>query len=473
MLKKTAETIRKNVGPVAAGLAFFCAYGFFQFAYPYHLMRREEMTLFMFDGDYISQTYRGAGWLARFLCDFIDQFFCLPVVGPVFIALLLLAIGAVTYRICRKALRKEPSLAIAAAMFLWSFFRETENYFSTRYTLVVLGYLALILAALSFRKIWAKAAAAVVLLAFGVWSLGSPVQKYYGKPWGFPILDYDKVIGLDTELYRENWDKVIKRSEQDLHMTEATFCYNLANAMKGQLGQNLFNYTQNSVYGLLIWITPDLNAFSNTLAGEAWYHLGEMTAAEQSAIIALQASPKHTGVRYIKRLAEVNLRSGEYGAAQKYLNILSKTLFYRKWAKKMMPGHRDAATEADLQDAFSKLADKDFVYSDNGAFRKVMTGLLEANPDNDLAREYLLCYDLMIYDLDHFAEIYAQKPVHSHVYQEAILIWLSQREEMTPEAFARYEVPAAAVNTMDRFFMNPDRFPNTYWYYYLKAMNRQ
>ena len=473
MLKRITAAITKHARLLIPGLAFLFAYLFFQFAYPYHLMRREEMTLFLFDWDYIGQTYHGPGWLARFCCDFLDQFFCLPVVGPVVIALLLLAIGTVTYHICRKFLGKGPSLAIAAVLFIWSFFRETENYFSTRYTLVVLGYLALILAALSFRKVWAKAAAAVVLLAFGVWSLGAPVQKYYGKIWGTPILDYDKVIGLDTEIYRENWDKVIKRSENDLYMTEATFCYNLANAMKGTLGQNLFNYTQNSVYGLLIWITPDLNVFSNTLAGEAWYQLGEMTGAEQSAIIALQASPKHTGVRYVKRLAEVNLKSGEAGAAQKYLNILSKTLFYRKWAMQMMPGRQSEATKAALADAHSKLAEKDFVYSDNGAFRKVMTGLLEANPDNDLAREYLMCYDLMIYDLDHFAEIYAQKPIHSHVYQEAILIWLSQREEMKPEVFARYEIPAAAVNTMDRFFMNPDRFPNTYWYYYLKAMNRQ
>ena len=133
--------------PVIGGVGFLSAFGFFLLAYPYHLMRREQMTLFLFDGDYIRQTYRGSGWLARFVCDFLDQFFHLPVVGPLVVALLLTAIGVVTYRIVRRFLGEWPSLAVAALVFAWSFLRETENLYSTRYTLVVLGYLALLLLA--------------------------------------------------------------------------------------------------------------------------------------------------------------------------------------------------------------------------------------------------------------------------------------------------------------------------------------
>ncbi|MBO4657735.1 MAG: hypothetical protein J5639_08190 [Bacteroidales bacterium] len=473
MFKNLRQSLSNHTGAVAAAIGSAATFSFFLLAYPYHLMRREQMNLFLFDTDYIRQTYHGSGWMARFVCDFLDQFFGLPVVGPLVITLLLVAIGSVTYRICRKVLGKWPSLAIAAVVFLWSFFRETDNYFSTRYTIATLGYLSLVLLALSFRKGWMKAVAAALALAFGVWALAFPVHKYYGKPWGVPVLAYDKIIGLDTEVSREHWDKVIKRSGKDLYMTEASFCYNLANAMKGQLGKNLFNYAQNSMYSLLIWIIPEHNAFSNTLAGEAWFHLGDMTAAEQSAIIGLQASPKHTGVRYIKRLAKVNLLSGEYGAAQKYLEILSKTLFYGRWAMKMMPGRQDAATATELEAARSKLAGKDFVYSNNGAFRAVMAGLLEANPDNDMAREYLLCYDMLIFDLDHFAEVYAAKPIDYHTYQEAILVWLSQQDALNAENLARFGIPTSIVDRMDRFFMRPEKFRNTYWFYYMEAATRQ
>ena len=78
---------------MAAALAFLGSFCFFQFAYPYHLMRREQLNLFLFDGDYIAGTYRGTGWLVRFVADFLEQFFHLPVAGPLIVALILTAIG--------------------------------------------------------------------------------------------------------------------------------------------------------------------------------------------------------------------------------------------------------------------------------------------------------------------------------------------------------------------------------------------
>ena len=42
-------------------LSFLAAFAFFQFAYPYHLVRREQMTLFLYDWDYIAQTTGASG----------------------------------------------------------------------------------------------------------------------------------------------------------------------------------------------------------------------------------------------------------------------------------------------------------------------------------------------------------------------------------------------------------------------------
>ena len=462
----------QHPGRCAAALAFTAAYGFFQFAYPYHLIRREQMNLFAFDGDFIRQTYRGAGWLARFVTDFLEQFFHLPVAGPLIVALLLTGIGVAAYRICRHFLGRRPALIIATVLYAWSFLRETGNLFSTRYTLVVLGYLALVLAALQFRKAWLRPAAAVLFLLFGIWSLGAPVHKDYGKPWGTPRFRYDRLIGMDAEIARERWDKVLRLARTDLYMVEARFCYDLAHAMKGDLGQKLFDHSQGTSEHLLLRVSTDRSIFTNCLAGEAWFHLGDMTMAEQSAIIALQASPKHTGTRFLIRLARVNLISGEEAAAQKYLNLLSRTLFYGKWARSMMPGQQDETTRRRLEQARSKLVQKDFVHhSDNP--RAILLGLLEANPGNTLARSYLLCYDLMDYDLEHFMEDYAPNPVKAHIYHEAVLIWLSQHDRMTPEQLTRYGISLSTAGSMDSFFRNPAAFDNTYWYYYLKAIQEQ
>ena len=463
------QGIKSHAGHLAAALAFLGSFCFFQFAYPYHLMRREQLNLFLFDGDYISQTYRGTGWLVRFVADFLEQFFHLPVAGPLIVALILTAIGWAVFKICRRYMGMWPSLAVGILFFAWSFLREMGNLYQTRYTLVVLGFLTLVLLALQFRKASLQAVAAAAFAAAGIWALGSPYHPDYGKLWNVPKLDYERMIGLDVECVRENWDKVLELSKVDLYMEEASYCYNLALAMKGTLGDKMLDHSQNHHVTLLFPVTSERAVFSNTLAGEAWFQVGDMTVAEQSAITSLQASPKHTGTRFLVRLARVNLAMGEEAAARKYLDILSRTLFYGKWARSMMPGHQDEAVRAQLAKAHARLIQRDFVHN-SGHPRTVLHALLEADPGNLPARQYLLCFDLMGYNLDGFMEDYEQGRLKGHLYSEAILIWLSQHDRLNPEEVARYGVDVSEVDRMGRFGRNPNAFKNTYWYYYLMAM---
>ena len=454
---------------ICAAAAFLAAWGFFQFAHPYHLVRREQLDLFVYDWDYLRQTYRGAGWLARLCGDFLEQFFHLPAVGPLLVALLLTGIGAVVYKISRKFLGQGLSLGVAAAFFLWSFFRETGGFYLTRYTVAVLGFLSLVLLALQLRRAWARPVAAALLLAVGARALGAPFHKEYGKAWNTPDFRLERVFGLDVEVARERWDKVLELSRADLSVEEASYCYNLAQAMKGALGDKLLDFPQNHHFTLLFPVSSDRSIFTNCLAGEAWFHLGDLTVAEQSAITSLQASPKHTGARFLVRLARVDLILGEEAAAQKYLDILSKTLFYGKWARSLMPGQRDAAAQAALAEARARLIRRDFVHHSQEP-RAVLLELLCTDPSNSLARNYLLCYDLLRYDLDAFMEDYVPEPVPGRLYREALLIWLSRNGRLNPAEVGRYGIDTAEVDRMGRFGQNPSRYRNTYWYYFLQAL---
>ena len=461
-----------RTGLVAAVLAFLGSWSFFLFAYPYHLMRREQQNLFLFDGVHIRETYRGMGFLGRFVSDFLEQFFLAAVPASLIVALLLTGIGVVVFRICRHFLGKWPSLGIAALFFIWSFLRETGNLYLTRYTVATLALLSLVLLALQFKKAWLKPLAAVLLVGFGIWAFGSPVHKVYGKAWSVPQFKYERVLGLDTEACREHWDKVLQLSKVDLYTEEASYCYNLALAMKGRLGDDLFDHSQNYHYSLLFPASSDQTVMTNAMAGEAWFQLGDMTVAEQSAITSLQASPKHTGARYLVRLARVNLISGEDGAAMKYLTILGKTLFYGKWARSMMPGRQDEAVRVQLSDAHARLARKDIVHQLDRP-REQLLGLLEADPTNAAARNYLLCYDLLTYDLDAFMQDFTPDMIKGRLYQEAVLLWLTLQGRLTPDEIARYGMDLSVSDRMNRFGLNPGAFKNTYWYYYLKAMNKQ
>ena len=461
-----------RTGLVAAVLAFLGSWSFFLFAYPYHLMRREQQNLFLFDGVHIRETYRGIGFLGRFVADFLEQFFLAAVPASLIVALLLTGIGVVVFRICRHFLGKWPSLGIATLFFAWSFLRETGNLYLTRYTVATLALLSLVLLALQFKKAWLKPLAAVLLVGFGIWAFGSPVHKVYGKAWSVPQFKYERVLGLDTEACREHWDKVLQLSKVDLYTEEASYCYNLALAMKGRLGDDLFDHSQNYHYSLLFPASSDQTVMTNAMAGEAWFQLGDMTVAEQSAITSLQASPKHTGARYLVRLARVNLISGEDGAAMKYLTILGKTLFYGKWARSMMPGRQDEAVRVQLSDAHARLARKDIVHQLDRP-REQLLGLLEADPTNAAARNYLLCYDLLTYDLDAFMQDFTPDMIKGRLYQEAVLLWLTLQGRLTPDEIARYGMDLSVSDRMNRFGLNPGAFKNTYWYYYLKAMNKQ
>ena len=461
-----------RTGLVAAALAFLGSWSFFLFAYPYHLMRREQQNLFLFDGAYIRETYRGVGFLGRFVSDFLEQFFLAAVPASLIVALLLTGIGVVVFRICRHFLGKWPSLGVAALFFAWSFLRETGNLYLTRYTVATLALLSLVLLALQFKNAWLKPVAAALLVGLGIWAFGSPVHKIYGKAWSVPNLPYERVVGLDTETYREHWDKVLQLSKVDLYTEEASYCYNLALAMKGRLGDDLFDHSQNHHFSLLFPASSEQTVMTNAMAGEAWFQLGDMTVAEQSAITSLQASPKHTGARYLVRLARVNLISGEDGAAMKYLTILGKTLFYGRWARSMMPGRQDEAVRVQLSDAHARLARKDIVHQLDRP-REQLLGLLEADPTNAAARNYLLCYDLLTYDLDAFMQDFTPDMIKGRLYQEAVLLWLTLQGRLTPDEISRYGMDLSVSDRMNRFGLNPSAFKNTYWYYYLKAMNKQ
>lgn len=464
--------IKEKYHYIFAAAAFIAAYIFFQFAYPYHLMRREQQTLFLFDLPYILRIYSGPGCVSRFLGDFLEQFFCFKVAGPFVVAALLTAIGALTYGIFRHFSGKKIALLAATAVYAWSFLRETETIYITRYTIAIAGYLLCIWAALKFRKTPVRFGVLVLFLASGIFLFGNPYHKNYGKLIGKPDLEFEKLIALDVETSRENWDKVLDISKSNLYYNEACYFYNLATAMKGCLSKYLLYHPQNYEMGLFFLVTDQVSPFSNGLAGEVWYHLGNMTLADQSAMVAMQSSPKHTGARFIKRMAMINLISEEYGSAEKYLKMLEKTLVYHKWAKSMVPCNQDEATKASLEKTRRNLVKSDVVSSSN-SYRLLLHKLLEANPDNRMAYEYLLCHDLLQCNLPAFMEDFVPEENTPDLYQEAALIWINiehsegRMDVIVPEEFG---ITPETVERLKKFYQFPNRYKSTYWSYYTNAM---
>ena len=68
---------------------------------------------------------------------------------------------------------------------------------------------------------------------------------------------------------------------------------------------------------------------------------------------------------------------------------------------------------------------------------------------------------------------YTPDRIDARLYQEAVLLGLTLQGRLTPDEISRYGMDLSVSDRMNRFGMNPARYKNTYWYYYLVAMNKQ
>lgn len=324
---------------------------------------------------------------------------------------------------------------------------------------------------MNFKDTVSKVCALFSFLMIGTVLFGAPYHKNYGKLIGKPDFDYEKLIAMDIEASNEDWDKVLEISRNHLLYNEACYLHNLAAAMKGELAERLLRYPQNYANGLFLTVS-DVTPFSNSAAGELWFHLGNMTLADQSAMVSLQFSPKHTGARYIKRLAMINLISEEHGAAEKYLKMLSKTLFYHKCATEMIAVNQPGQT-CEYIEAFRKNLVKTDIVSSSNNYQLILQELIEANPDNSMAREYKLCHNLLTCNLIAFMSDYTPGQDNARIYQEAALIWLNiqyNSGNISEVDFEKYGISDDAINRLRKFYRNPDIYKSTYWYYYTYAM---
>jgi hypothetical protein len=124
------------------------------------------------------------------------------------------------------------------------------------------------------------------------------------------------------------------------------------------------------------------------------------------------------------RLAEINMINGDTQAALKYLRMLQKTWLYKGWAEQRMPGKEDIKVQGWLKRKRALLPVQDSLRSTNDHVFSLRV-LLNSHPDNNMALDYLLCYDLLSKDLTAFMKDYEMykkigAEVPNRLYSEAL-----------------------------------------------------
>ena len=184
----------------------------------------------------------------------------------------------------------------------------------------------------------------------------------------------------------------------------------------------------------------------------------------------------------LKWLAEINLINGDETAALKYLNLLEDEPGCKQWVKDRRPGTQSREFISFMEQMRRFTPKSDMVHTASRT-PETLRCLIESNPANIPAREYLLCYDLLTKDLGSFMNDYAPGIKESRLYQEAILIYLASNNALTSQNTGRFNIPDSLVEEFveytNTFVQNGgaiakmSKYRRTYWYYFHYATRNE
>jgi hypothetical protein len=290
------------------------------------------------------------------------------------------------------------------------------------------------------------------------------------------IMKYDYLVRMNR------WNEVIKYAEKTPPRNNLSLAMlNLSLAKTGTMGDRMFNFRQKGTGGLFLSFAKEYVA--PMMGSEIYYQLGLVNASQEYSFESMETTPDlGKSVRSIKRLAETNLINGNYEVARKYLKLLERTVFYRNWAhktEKYLYNEDLINNDPEYGDKRKMIIKKDFFFK-----TEIMEGalnmLLQQNPKNKMAFQYLMGFYLINKDLRNFMDRvpmmndlgYTSIPVG---YQEAIMyvVGLSTDNPMeglpykiSSDTKLRMQAYASIYTTRDNAQeLLSKEFSGTYWYY--------
>lgn len=298
----------------------------------------------------------------------------------------------------------------------------------------------------------------------------------------FANLEAEEIMKYDYLVRNERWGDALEYAgEKPPRNYLSLAMLNLALAKTGQLGDRMFEFDQHGVNGLFLPFNKEYVA--PMMGNEIFYHLGLTNASQEYAFESMETIPDMgKSARILKRLAETNLINGQYEVSEKYLKILEKTLFYKKWAKTT----RSYLYDEDKINNNSEWGEKRKFMVRNDYFFHVknmeasLNRMVKENPGNKTAFEYLMAFYLINKDLRNFLNMvpvmeqmnYRSVPAS---YQEALLyiISLNNKNPMgSSPAYISESTKSRMKAYADIYTKYPDakerlkkNYSDTYWYY--------
>jgi hypothetical protein len=289
----------------------------------------------------------------------------------------------------------------------------------------------------------------------------------------------DLMLGVDHYVQQAEWNKVLKLSDRyPGYNTLVIYYTNLALYKSGKLMDKMFNYPQIGSQGLRLKWQRNLNLF---FGGEVFSQLAYNNESIHWAFESLVA--KGLNPRSLKKLAVGFTVNGNYDIAGKYLGLLNRTLFYRKWAERHIRYlyNPDLGEEDPEITLYRNLLVRSNFFSEVNGLN--LQDLLKNHPENQMAYEYLLASLLLDKNLDVFAKVVLDLKYHGynrmplHVEEALIFYNFYENQKVIPEGYSFNQETINRFNDYVRLYTRfrsdrkvaayelGEKYGKTYWYY--------
>jgi hypothetical protein len=291
-----------------------------------------------------------------------------------------------------------------------------------------------------------------------------------------------RVVELQRLIFDEKWqDAAAIQEKKPARNLIGEYFYNIALSETDQLCDRLFSGSQDFGTNALVlpWGDEHLNR-----GAYFYYSIGLMNEAHRWAyeeMVVYGPRPQN-----IEMLAKTSLINGKYSMAKKYINILKRTIFYRKEAEgleKLAKNPELVKSDPELGPKLNLLPREDFFIQ----FNEPQTNLpiiLATQPDNTKAFEYYMAGLLLTKNVETIVENIGKMKaagftrIPRHI-EEAALIYYNSTKVMpdlggliiNPETKLRFDhyftsYVEARKNPSTLKDKMQKQFGDTFWYYF-------
>ena len=390
------------------------AFGYWAFAYPEMLMERESLQLFLLNGDYLADRLVVPGGFARYVGEFLVQFYMNEKVGACILSILFMAIQWLSWLLLRRCVPSVKDEVLYMASFLpvvalWLLLCDIDIPMTLpvavsltllmMYALPARRNLCLIVSLVivpvgywlvgpvivlvvvyhlrwlhkSFRKVKIMAESMMLASLLAICLLASSCFVPYSLENILKGIDYQQiqvdkagtqeVIEYDYLQRQKAWDKVLYKATRKGPKAKA--CVHIVNLARFYKKEITPEELKVSLYKPFTALTSTVSAM---MMSDLFFQMGYVNFAQRCIFEAMESTSNYNkSGRALCRLAETALVTGQYEVALKYVSLLEETLFYRKWAQvmKSLALHpeliKDHPMYGPLQKIYSETEDELFI----------------------------------------------------------------------------------------------------------------